>query len=213
MGFLPFELHKFGIFWNGHQPKGGPSLTHSPTWFGGSPSLTFHQPKFFREVPISHFSSNKVFRGVPISHFSSTKVFQRGAHLPLFIYPSFLGDALWKTLGDEKWEMGTTLKNLGWWKVRDGHPSKKLGLIWKVRDGHPPNHVGWWEWEMGIPLGDADSKKCQISVVQMAKKPWHTLINTRGCPSLAVISLGQAVVFNTWNMLRTRNCVEISLFW
>ena len=46
-------------------------------------------------------------------------------------------------------------------------------------------------------VGDADSKKCQISVVQMAKKPWHTLINTRGCPSLAVISLGQAVVFNT----------------
>ena len=24
--FLPYELHKFGIFWNLHQPKGVPSL-------------------------------------------------------------------------------------------------------------------------------------------------------------------------------------------
>ena len=61
-GFLPFELHKFGIFWNLHQPKGVPiSHFHQPTWFGGYPSLTFHEPKFFRGVPISHFSSTLVF--------------------------------------------------------------------------------------------------------------------------------------------------------
>jgi hypothetical protein len=32
--FLPFELHKFGIFWNLHQPK-------------GVPSPSFHQPEDF----------------------------------------------------------------------------------------------------------------------------------------------------------------------
>ena len=47
-GFLPFELHKFVIFWNLQQPKGVPiSHFHQPTWFGGYPSLIFHQPKFF----------------------------------------------------------------------------------------------------------------------------------------------------------------------
>ena len=43
---------------------------------------------------------------------------------------------------------------------------------------------------------DADSKKCQICVVQMAKKPGTLLvysINPRGCPPLATTSLGQAV--------------------
>ena len=45
---------------------------------------------------------------------------------------------------------------------------------------------------------DADSKKCQICVVEMAKKNWCTLstiysINLRGCLPLATTSLGQAV--------------------
>ena len=33
-GFLPFQLHKFGIFWNLHQPK-------------RVPTSHFHQPKGF----------------------------------------------------------------------------------------------------------------------------------------------------------------------
>jgi hypothetical protein len=37
--FLPFELHKFGIFWNLHQPK-------------GVPSPRFHQPKGFWKVAL-----------------------------------------------------------------------------------------------------------------------------------------------------------------
>ena len=44
-GFLSFELHKFGIFWNLHQPKG---------------------------VPTPHFSSTYRFLGVPNHHFLST---------------------------------------------------------------------------------------------------------------------------------------------
>ena len=41
--FLSFELHKFGIFWNLHQPKGVPTPYFSSTdrILGGCPSLTF----------------------------------------------------------------------------------------------------------------------------------------------------------------------------
>ena len=80
--------------------------------------------------------------------------------------------------------MGTPLKNLGWWKVRDGHP---------------PNHVGWWKWEMGTPLGWCRFQKMPNLCSSNGKKPWHTLsiiysINPKGCPSLATTSLGQAVL-------------------
>ena len=48
------------------------------------------------------------------------------------------------------------------------------------------------EVEVG-PL-DADSKKCQICVVQKSKKSGALfLLHPKGCPSLATISLGQEV--------------------
>ena len=71
-GFLPFELHKFVIFWNLHQPK-------------GLPTSHFHQPKGFKGVPTSHFSSTQRFLGGARLSLSSTQRFLGGAHLSLFI--------------------------------------------------------------------------------------------------------------------------------
>ena len=99
--FLPFEhLAFFGIC---IRTKGVPiSHFHQPTWFGGSPSLTcpsltFHQPKFYRGVPISHFSVivHKIRDGLK----------------KLGLIKSERWASLWKTWVEEKWEMGTPLKN------------------------------------------------------------------------------------------------------
>ena len=50
--FLPFEMHKFGIFWNLHQPK-------------GVPSPSFHQPKGFNEgcPPLAFINLYVLIRG------------------------------------------------------------------------------------------------------------------------------------------------------
>ena len=50
-GFLPLELHKFGIFWNLHQPKGVPiSHFHQPTGFlGGAHLSVFINPKVYAD--------------------------------------------------------------------------------------------------------------------------------------------------------------------
>ena len=132
--------------------KGMPiSHSHQPTWFGGCPSLTFHiNPSFLEGCPSLTFHQPKFFRGVPISHFSSTRVFQRASPKKLGLMKSERWAPLWKTWVDEKWEMGTPLKNLGWWKVRDGHPSENL-VWWKVRDGHLSKKLGLMESERWVP--------------------------------------------------------------
>ena len=66
----------------------------------------------------------------------------------------------------------TPWKPLGWWKVRDGHPLKTCRLM---------KSEGW------APLWvDADSKKCQICVVQMTKNLVHSfyyiLYQPKGVP-------------------------------
>ena len=84
-------------------------------------------------------------------------------------------------------------KPLGWWKVRGGHPLKTCRLM---------KSEGW------APLWvDADSKKCQICVVQMTKKTlvhsfYHILYQPKGCPPLAAISLVHAVFSFFLTLLR-----------
>ena len=85
-------------------------------------------------------------------------------------------------------------------KVRDGHPSVKLGLMkserWASERWRPPKPCGLMKVRDGHPFGsDADSKKCQMFKWQkiLAHSFYHILINPRGCPSLAAISLGQMV--------------------
>ena len=76
-------------------------------------------------------SPTQVFRGVSIFHFSSTQVFQRVAHLSLFINPSFSEGCPSLTFHQPKFLGGCPSLNFMnyHWKVRDGPPSEKLGLM------------------------------------------------------------------------------------
>ena len=77
-------------------------------------------------------------------------------------------------------------KNLGWWKVRGGYPQKTFGLMKSQR--WAPFYKTWVdESKWWAPLWvDADSKKCQICVVQMAKNLvhsfYHILYQPKGVP-------------------------------
>ena len=65
--FLSIELHKFGIFWNLHQPKGVPTPHFSSTYrfLGGAHPSLFINLKVFR-VPTPYFSSTyRILGGCP----------------------------------------------------------------------------------------------------------------------------------------------------
>ena len=77
-----------------------------------------------------------------------------------------------KTWVDEKSEVGTPKKPFGLMKSQRWVPPKKPFGLMKSQRWAPPKNLWVDESKRWAPLWvDADSKKCQICVVQMTKNP------------------------------------------